>query len=111
MSWEMKAHTRAKHVVLENYLKAWFPIMAFSNERILYIDGFAGPGIYSTGEDGSPIKALKIANEIFQDHFSKLQKKDFVFVFIEQDEDSFESLSYEINRLDLPKEFRIVKIN
>jgi three-Cys-motif partner protein len=111
MSWEMKPHTKAKHIVLENYLKAWFPIMSFTFERIIYIDGFAGPGKYSSGEDGSPIMALKIAKKIYDDFPKKLANKDIVFIFIEQDAKSYESLQDEINKLTLPKEFRIITAN
>ena len=106
----MKAHTKVKHIVLENYLKAWFPIMAFSNERIIYIDGFAGPGKYTSGEDGSPIMALKIATDIYIKFTKKLINKEFIFIFIEQDKRTFESLSAEIDTLHLPKEFKIFKI-
>nr|BDD46658.1 hypothetical protein 1 [Bacillales bacterium] len=105
--WEMKPHTRAKHVILENYLKAWFPIMSFTNERILYIDGFAGPGRYTGGEDGSPIMALKIAYEIYNTHSSRLKNKEFVFVFIESNKKNYESLQKEIGSLKLPKNFTI----
>ncbi|MCU6797983.1 three-Cys-motif partner protein TcmP [Paenibacillus sp. WQ 127069] len=111
MSWEMKPHTKAKHIVLENYLKAWFPIMAFTFEKIIYIDGFAGPGKYSSGEDGSPIKALKIASEIYHSHTSKLLKKEFIFVFIEEDKKSFQSLCSEIELLKLPDEFIVITRN
>lgn len=52
--------------------------MAFSNPRILYIDGFAGPGRYKNGEDGSPIYALKIACDLYENHKDKLENKDFV---------------------------------
>src|ERR1700693_6137138 len=52
--WEIQPHTRAKHRILKSYLDAWLPIMARYNGRILFIDGFAGPGRYSGGERGSP---------------------------------------------------------
>ena len=46
--------------MLSAYLSAWFPILSSTNPpRVFYIDGFAGPGRYSSGEDGSPIVALK----------------------------------------------------
>lgn len=111
MSWEIKEHTKAKHKVLKSYLGAWFPIMAFSNPKIVYIDGFAGPGKYLNGEDGSPIYALKIAKEIFESHYSKLKDKQFVFFFIEANPEYFESLNNEINKLELPSNFNVTKIN
>ena len=38
---------------------AWLPIMLYSNDRVLFIDAFAGPGEYLGGEEGSPVIALK----------------------------------------------------
>jgi three-Cys-motif partner protein len=62
-SWDMAAHTAAKLQILGGYLRAWFPILGGAQkfDRIIYIDGFAGPGRYQRGEDGSPIVALKAA--------------------------------------------------
>ena len=59
--WPLEPHTVAKHAILEHYLKAWFPILAKNRGRIVYYDGFAGPGRYSKGEDGSPVIALRVA--------------------------------------------------
>lgn len=44
--WPIEPHTNGKHAVLRHYLNAWLPIMLRSNERVLYIDAFAGPGEY-----------------------------------------------------------------
>lgn len=55
----MGPHTPGKHMVLRSYLNAWLPIMSKGNPRIVLVDGFAGPGRYSGGEEGSPIIALK----------------------------------------------------
>lgn len=57
--WRIPPHTRAKLDILRFYLDAWFPIMATWNPRLVYLDGFAGPGSYLGGEDGSPIVALQ----------------------------------------------------
>ncbi|MGC1375672.1 MAG: three-Cys-motif partner protein TcmP, partial [Anaerolineales bacterium] len=56
--WEIEPHTKAKHEILRKYLGAWFPILGSKNARIVYIDGFCGPGKYIGGEEGSPIIAL-----------------------------------------------------
>lgn len=53
--WELKPHTKAKHDILRRYLQAWFAIMGQTYPRIVYIDGFAGPGEYDRGEEGSLI--------------------------------------------------------
>ncbi|HEY4329077.1 MAG TPA: three-Cys-motif partner protein TcmP [Phycisphaerae bacterium] len=67
--WPAEPHTLAKHAILKSYLDRWMPILTrqgakilgkFSPE-ILYVDGFAGPGRYKDGEDGSPVLALQAA--------------------------------------------------
>lgn len=60
--WEIESHTIAKHQILERYLKAWFPILNRYHGRVIYLDGFSGPGRYKNGEPGSPIIALNVAN-------------------------------------------------
>lgn len=57
--WPLDPHTLGKHRVLKAYLDAWFPILGQAGHAMLFIDGFAGPGSYQGGEDGSPIIALK----------------------------------------------------
>lgn len=50
--WELEPHTRAKHLLLEGYLGAWLPVMAQARrkpERVVVLDGFAGPGVYKSG--------------------------------------------------------------
>ena len=60
VTWALEDHTRAKHEILRRYLQAWFPILAHGGfPRVVVIDGFAGPGIYDDGSDGSPLIALK----------------------------------------------------
>lgn len=61
--WNIEPHTEAKHEILRKYLDAWFPIMTRWNGRVLYIDGFAGPGEYIGGKYGSPIIATKAVLE------------------------------------------------
>lgn len=79
--WPIEPHTRAKHEILQNYLKAWFPILSKWSGRIIYLDGFAGPGVYSGGEDGSPVIALQTALEHkLREHFGEI-----IFFFIEKD--------------------------
>lgn len=62
--WSREPHTEGKHLVLKEYLKAWFPILGSTQGRIIFIDGFAGPGEYTGGEPGSPV----IAMEAFANH-------------------------------------------
>src|SRR5262245_21700943 len=74
-TWHAEPHTLAKHAILQRYLEAWFPILtqqasnlsqqhaSVPEREILFIDGFAGPGEYVNGYDGSPLIALKAALE------------------------------------------------
>jgi three-Cys-motif partner protein len=77
----MTPHTKAKHVVLDKYLKGWFPILSSIRGRIIYLDGFAGSGQYDDSSVGSPIIALEIA----KNHLLKLPS-EIVFIFIEKDD-------------------------
>lgn len=61
--WPLEPHTRGKHLVLKHYLDAWFPILGSWSERILFIDGFTGPGEYESGEEGSPLIAIGTLRE------------------------------------------------
>lgn len=102
-TWSIKPHTKAKHLILQKYLQAWFPILASRNRRIVYYDGFAGPGVYSSGEEGSPLIALNTAKK----HSYKLNA-ELVFIFVEGDEERAKHLDkiIEIEKKTLPKNFR-----
>jgi three-Cys-motif partner protein len=102
--WKIDLHTSAKHTILLRYWEAWLPIMATWNQRVLYIDGFAGPGKYKGGEDGSPLIALKAA----RDHRAK-PKAEIVFIFIEKEEDRFNHLGQTVEEIKptLPSNFKV----
>ncbi len=61
--WECVAHTRAKHDIYGRYLERWFPILLTGRSNafpsVTYAEGFAGPGVYSGGEVGSPVIAIR----------------------------------------------------
>lgn len=80
--WPIGPHTPAKHRILRSYLSAWLPIMALSRQgRVVFVDGFAGPGKYSGGEDGSPIIALRALLEQRDDVKSKAH---VTYIFVEE---------------------------
>jgi three-Cys-motif partner protein len=59
-TWPLEEHSKAKHAILRRYLDAWLPILSYGGfKQIVVVDGFAGPGVYDDGSDGSPIVALK----------------------------------------------------
>lgn len=100
--WDRDPHTEGKHLVLRAYLDAWLPIMGRWNGRILFIDGFAGPGQYEGGEDGSPIIALRA---LIEHNAKKKIKAEVVFLFIEEREDRAEHLDALVKEVlpELPK--------
>jgi three-Cys-motif partner protein len=60
------------------------------NGKIIFLDGFAGPGEYKNGELGSPI----IAIDTFLNHsYEQIRDKEVMFIFIEQDEKRCEHLN------------------
>ena len=105
--WSLELHTKAKHEILRYYLGAWFPILSTIHRRILYVDGFAGPGEYSKGEDGSPIIALKVAlDHKFKNKLTR-PGMELVFLLIEKDEARCQNLKQKIAKLQLPSNFRV----
>lgn len=95
--WEIEPHTEAKHAILRKYLDAWLPIITRWNGRVLYIDGFAGPGEYIGGKDGSPIIAIKAVLE----HKTEITSQIKMF-FIEADKKRCEFLEQKIAGLEIP---------
>lgn len=88
-TWQLDNHTLGKHEVLKNYMAAWLPKMLHYRRRVLFIDGFAGPGEYKNGEEGSPIIAL----DSFSNHsaFDRM-RGEITFLFIEKKTDRAEHL-------------------
>jgi three-Cys-motif partner protein len=78
--WKLDSHTKGKHQVLRRYIDAWLPILGSASGRLLFIDGFAGPGEYEAGEEGSP----QIAMRALADHSAKISAA-VVYYFIEKD--------------------------
>lgn len=91
--WPRDDHTEGKHLVLKEYLKAWFPILGKFNGRILFVDGFAGPGEYADGEEGSPVVAMRV----LADHAATI-RAEVVFVFIEKERMRAEHLNRLVDR-------------
>ena len=101
--WKINPHTQAKHEILRRYLGAWFPILNRYNDRIVYIDGFAGPGRYKGGELGSPLVALNVALM-----HRKTLRGELNFLFIDERPDRVEHLKQELATFSLPSHFSVV---
>jgi hypothetical protein len=61
--WPIEPHTSAKHQILRKYLDAWLPIVGTYNKRIIYIDGFAGPGEYAGESRARPSSPFSGADQ------------------------------------------------
>ncbi|MDT9719112.1 three-Cys-motif partner protein TcmP [Paenibacillus sp. ClWae2A] len=113
--WELEPHTEAKHIILRNYLRAWFPIMGQYNSRILFLDGYAGPGQYDNGEDGSPIIAIKEAIQYLETSEKRTSNKpaiqEIVMIFIEEDTDRAIHLEEKIDSMEIHKKIKPQVIN
>ena len=79
--WERDEQTTGKHLVLQSYLDGWFPILGTRSGRLLFVDGFAGPGIYVGGTRGSPLIALDCIERHKQ--AGRLSGVEVVCLFIE----------------------------
>src|SRR6266478_5942993 len=92
--WEAKAHTLAKIAIVRRYLFLWFSILGTNswNKRLVYIDGFAGPGQYSNSEQSSPIAALQAAKSAIERLGAHLKNVEFSFLFVEKRQDFAENL-------------------
>ena len=91
--WQYEEHTKVKHQLLDKYLKSWISIMGSIYSKLGYIDGFAGRGIYQDGSPGSPILAMKAAQEQI-DKIGKLNK--FLCLFIEKDPYNYTCLKEQV---------------
>ncbi len=97
--WKRQRPTEAKHRILRSYLNAWLPIMGSTHDKVVLVDGFAGPGEYEDGAPGSPLIMLKA----FLEHEQRERiTADLVFLFIEVRQDRVDHLRGLVDELDLP---------
>jgi three-Cys-motif partner protein len=93
--WEADPHTIAKIEILRGYLDAWFQILGRSRrgQDLLYVDGFAGPGVYTNHPAGSPLVALRAASAARAAAGSLWVAGEIHCAFIEADRLRFQRLS------------------
>jgi three-Cys-motif partner protein len=92
--WEAKPHTLAKIEIVRRYLYLWFSILGTNprNKRLVYIDGFAGPGQYSNSDQSSPTAALQAAKAAIERPGARLSDVEFSFLFVEKRKEFVENL-------------------
>lgn len=106
--WVYHTQTEKKHKILKSYLDAWYPILGSWNRRLVVVDGFAGRARYTPRVgvppndvdkiEGSPLIMLKslIDHDRFRD--KGLDRLQFVFLFIELDDENHRLLNEEIDQ-------------
>lgn len=77
--WAIDPHTTIKHLVYRFYLGCWMGKILQKFQEASVVDGFAGPGEYLDGADGSPI----IVAKCFLDH-RFLPKFNRLYVFCQE---------------------------
>ncbi|MBI4245510.1 MAG: three-Cys-motif partner protein TcmP [Planctomycetes bacterium] len=92
----LKEISKVKHAVLQKYLPAWEQILSSWHNRLVYIDCYAGAGVYRRGEPGSPIIALRTAKSFLQ--IEKNKNKEVVLFFIDKDKKTIDSLEQSIKK-------------
>jgi three-Cys-motif partner protein len=104
--WEAPPHTIAKIEMLRKYLVVWLSIIGvkFRGSDIWYIDGFAGPGEYTNYAEGSPIAALRAAEEALQ-NTNAWAAGSVHCLFIEDDTERFAHLTEKLK--DVPENPRV----
>ncbi|MXW25862.1 MAG: three-Cys-motif partner protein TcmP [Dehalococcoidia bacterium] len=103
--WPLEPHTAAKHSILRRYLQGYYPKMASAQRRLVFVDGFAGPGEYVGGKPGSPVIALDTLTG--HNQFPRWSDTEFLFLFIEEDAARFELLSSTLAAREDPANVRV----
>ena len=86
-------HVQVKHTILAHYLKIWVQHLG-KNPEICYFGCFAGRGRHGTGDEGSPIKALKVIEEVK----ASTNLDNAYCIFIERDFEEFQRLEIELSQ-------------
>lgn len=76
-----KAAAFVKHEILAGYLKPYAMKVGVNADEVVFVDGYAGPGVYDSGEPGSPEVALQVSeaiadHRVLRGHFIE-QKRTF----------------------------------
>ena len=88
-----KGQTEMKHKILRLYLNPWIKKISTMNTNLLFVDGFAGPGIYPDSTQGSPLIAMDMADKMLSTSETIDNRiESFECIFIEKDEDNYRKL-------------------
>lgn len=93
--WDLDDHTEKKHVLLTRYLSRWVPILQHGHgktDNLVFVDGFAGPGVYAGDEPGSPVLMIKEFLKAARQPETRLH-----CFFVEQNRKRYEELERRVN--------------
>jgi len=94
-----KGQTEMKHRILRLYLNPWISKISMVESRLLFVDGFAGPGVYPDGSNGSPLIAMNMADKMLSSSEGINDRvESFDCVFIEADDDNYAKLENSVSR-------------
>jgi len=91
---EYTAETEAKHAVLKQYLGTFGRVLGRRAKALFYIDGFAGKGRHDTGAEGSPLIAMRVADQLAKNGLAPMH-----LAFIEADTANYNNLCEEVEQL------------
>lgn len=106
--WEASPHTLAKLEIIGRYLDVWFMILGSNprNRRLVYIDGFAGPGHYTNTQKSSPLVALQAAKAAASRAGSAGSATEYSFLFVEKKAEFAKNLREVVQSQSLPAQFK-----
>jgi len=106
--WIINEQTKVKHNLLNSYIKKWAGILYNQQVRmglpeiLVYIDGFAGPGLYWNNEakentcSGSPVIVAKTANQ----YIDNKPSRRFIIIGIDKSIECVQILQKELNKIN-----------
>lgn len=101
--WTLEPHSVGKHNLLREYLPLWLQILGTWHGDLVLYDGFAGPGEYKDGEEGSPIIMLQAA----KDYVSRRPGARVHCTFVEKDATRLEHLKGLVEGRSLPEGVKV----
>ena len=107
--------TKSKHRLLQRYMRIWAGMVLNSRQPgdLVYLDTFAGTGIFPTSSDvsddlldksGSPIIGLNVLNEVLKDKRFKQRDRKFHAILFETDQEVFNELRKNMSNSSFPDE-------
>lgn len=112
----LRINSRAKHLILKDYLPAWFSILGTWHKTLNYFDCFAGPGQYKWKDkavDGSPIISIEACIDLLTSQRDRKPEK-INLIFIDDDRKQLDKLERQIQSLEnIPKalDIRLIQYN